>query len=81
MQLPQGTAGQWREIYNQDANGGHALNVYPPVNGSINNATANAAYSQNGWTPPTQKGPAHVWVVLHDDRGGVGWAGYSVQVQ
>lgn len=37
--------------------------------------------STNGWTTPTQTGPAHVWVVLHDDRGGVGWAGFAVQVQ
>lgn len=43
--------------------------------------TDDATTSDNGWTPPTQKGPAHVWVVLHDDRGGVGWAGYAVQVQ
>jgi hypothetical protein len=44
-------------------------------------ATDTTTNSQNGWTPPAEKGPAHVWVVLHDDRGGVGWAGYAVQVQ
>jgi hypothetical protein len=44
---------------------------------SSNDATT----SDNGWTTPSQKGPAHVWVVLHDDRGGVGWAGYAVQVE
>jgi hypothetical protein len=43
--------------------------------------TDDTTNSDNGWTPPTQRGPAHVWVVLHDDRGGVGWAGYAVQVQ
>jgi hypothetical protein len=44
-------------------------------------STNDATTSANGWTAPSQKGPAHVWVVLHDDRGGVGWAGYAVQVQ
>jgi hypothetical protein len=44
-------------------------------------STDTTTNSQNGWTTPSQKGPAHVWVVLHDDRGGVGWAGYSVQVE
>jgi len=37
--------------------------------------------STNGWQPPSQSGPVHVWVVLHDDRGGVGWAGYAIDVQ
>jgi hypothetical protein len=37
--------------------------------------------SDNGWTAPSQAGTVHVWVVLRDDRGGVGWAGYSVAAQ
>jgi len=37
--------------------------------------------STNGWQPPSQSGPLHMWVVLHDDRGGVGWAGYALNVQ
>lgn len=38
--------------------------------------------SENGWTPPGQPGQTvYVWVVLRDDRGGVGWAGYVFQTQ
>jgi hypothetical protein len=37
--------------------------------------------SDNGWTAPSQPGPVHLWVVLHDDRGGIGWAGYAFDVQ
>jgi hypothetical protein len=36
--------------------------------------------STNGWQPPSS-GPVHLWVVLHDDRGGIGWAGYALTVQ
>jgi hypothetical protein len=37
--------------------------------------------SDNGWTAPSQAGPVHLWVVLRDDRGGVGWAGYALVAQ
>jgi hypothetical protein len=37
--------------------------------------------SDNGWTAPTQAGAVHLWVVLRDDRGGVGWKGYSFDVR
>jgi hypothetical protein len=36
--------------------------------------------SDNTWTPPSS-GTVYMWVVLHDDRGGVGWAGYVISVQ
>jgi hypothetical protein len=38
--------------------------------------------NDNGWTPPGQPGQTvHLWVVLRDDRGGTGWAGYVFQTQ
>jgi hypothetical protein len=36
--------------------------------------------SDNGWQAPAQAGPAILWVVLHDDRGGVGWQTYALDV-
>jgi hypothetical protein len=36
--------------------------------------------SDDNWHVPSQAGTAHVWVVLHDARGGVGWAGYTFDV-
>jgi hypothetical protein len=36
--------------------------------------------SDNGWTAPTQRGLVYLWVVLRDDRGGVGWAQYAIDV-
>ncbi len=37
--------------------------------------------SDNGWHAPSAAGSAHVWVVLRDDRGGVGWAEYVFDVK
>jgi hypothetical protein len=37
--------------------------------------------SDNGWRAPNVPGPAHLWVVLRDDRGGVGWAEYVFDVK
>jgi hypothetical protein len=37
--------------------------------------------SDNGWQAPSQAGTVHMWVVLHDDRGGIGWAGYVLDVK
>ncbi len=39
-----------------------------------------ATTSDNGWTPPSQPGSVTLWVVLRDDRGGVSWTAYTVQV-
>ena len=33
------------------------------------------------WTAPTTAGPVHFWLVLRDDRGGVGWQHWQVDVQ
>ena len=43
-------------------------------------ADANVTASSNGWTPPRASGIVHMWVVLRDDRRGVGWQSYDVQV-
>lgn len=37
--------------------------------------------SSNGWRAPTQPGPATLWVVLRDSRGGVGFGQVSVNVR
>jgi hypothetical protein len=37
--------------------------------------------SDNGWQAPAQAGPVTLWVVLRDDRGGVGWETYSLDVR
>jgi hypothetical protein len=44
-------------------------------------ATDPTADSSNGWTAPATAGVFHVWVVLRDDRGGVGWASYVFDVK
>lgn len=44
-------------------------------------ATDFATTSDNGWTVQATVGPAHLWVVLRDARGGIGWAEYLFQVQ
>lgn len=40
-----------------------------------------ATHSDNTWLAPSEAGPAWFWVVLRDDRGGVGWASFSVEVE
>jgi hypothetical protein len=40
-----------------------------------------ATTSDNGWSAPSAGQTVHLWVVLRDDRGGVGWAPYTVTVQ
>jgi hypothetical protein len=36
--------------------------------------------SDNGWRAPDGPGPVYLWVVLRDNRGGVGWEQYTIQV-
>ncbi len=36
--------------------------------------------AEDRWTAPTTAGPAFLWVVVRDDRGGVGWATYRFDV-
>jgi hypothetical protein len=37
--------------------------------------------SDNGWRAPAQPSLVHLWVVLRDDRGGVGWGEYRLDVR
>lgn len=39
------------------------------------------SFSANTWTAPQTQGPIRLWVVIRDDRGGVGWAEYLVEVR
>jgi hypothetical protein len=40
-----------------------------------------ASTSDNTWRAPDVPGPVTIWVVLRDDRGGVGWREYAVEVR
>jgi hypothetical protein len=40
-----------------------------------------AASSDNGWRAPAAAGPVTLWVVLRDERGGVGWQQYALDVR
>ncbi|APR83767.1 Hypothetical protein A7982_09116 [Minicystis rosea] len=35
---------------------------------------------ENEWTAPTKAGEARLWLVIRDDRGGIGWEGYRIAV-
>jgi hypothetical protein len=37
--------------------------------------------SDNTWTAPAEPGPVFLWVVLRDDRGGVDWRSFKVDVR
>jgi len=37
--------------------------------------------SDNTWTAPQEPGPVFLWVVLRDDRGGVDWQNFKVNVR
>jgi hypothetical protein len=37
-------------------------------------------YTDNTWTAPSAPGVVNVWLVLRDDRGGVGWRSYTFRV-
>jgi hypothetical protein len=44
-------------------------------------ATDQASTSDNAWTAPSSPGTVRIWVVLRDDRGGVGWGAYAIDVR
>jgi hypothetical protein len=44
-------------------------------------ATDATPYTDNGWTAPAATGDVNLWVVLRDDRGGVGWQSFVVRVR
>lgn len=37
--------------------------------------------TDNAWTAPDAAGDARIWLVVRDDRGGVGWQSYRVRVE
>jgi hypothetical protein len=37
--------------------------------------------SDNTWTAPSESGPVFMWVVLRDDRGGVDWKSFRIDIQ
>lgn len=39
------------------------------------------ATSDNSWTAPAEPGLVRFWAVVRDDRGGVGWAGFVLEVE
>jgi hypothetical protein len=39
------------------------------------------ASSDNGWKTPETAGVVHMWIVLRDDRGGVTWSEYALDVR
>src|SRR5262249_8096616 len=44
-------------------------------------AEASDSESDNTWTAPSTRGDVRLWVVLRDDRGGVGWGSYRLRVE
>ncbi len=42
---------------------------------------ADLTTSENGWTAPDAHGAVSVWVVIRDDRGGVGWSEVHIDVE
>jgi hypothetical protein len=40
-----------------------------------------ATTTSNGWVAPATPGPLHLWLVLHDSRGGVAFAAYDATVR
>lgn len=43
-------------------------------------STDDATTVDDGWTAPSAAGTVHLWVVLRDARGGVGWESYTLTV-
>jgi hypothetical protein len=44
-------------------------------------ADAGSPFSDNAWTAPSEAGDVRLWVVLRDDRGGVGYGSFYVHVE
>lgn len=42
---------------------------------------AASADADSTWTAPDAAGEARIWLVVRDDRGGVGWQSYRVRVE
>jgi hypothetical protein len=39
------------------------------------------SFSENEWTAPSQASTVHLWLVVRDDRGGVGWRAFTIQAR
>lgn len=44
-------------------------------------AEAGSADTENQWVAPDAAGPVRMWIVVRDDRGGVGWSALTVDVR
>jgi hypothetical protein len=44
-------------------------------------ATDTTPYTDDGWTAPATAGTVTLWVVIRDDRGGVGWRSLTLNVK
>jgi hypothetical protein len=44
-------------------------------------ATDATPYADDGWTAPATVGAQSLWVVIRDDRGGIGWRSFSIDVK
>jgi hypothetical protein len=42
---------------------------------------AASVFTDNTWTAPSARGEVSLWVVIRDDRGGVGWSAYTLDVE
>ncbi|MBX3219325.1 MAG: hypothetical protein KF795_02325 [Labilithrix sp.] len=42
---------------------------------------ADGTDTSNEWTAPSERGPVRMWIVIRDDRGGVGWRELVVEVE
>jgi hypothetical protein len=43
-------------------------------------AEADLTETENTWTAPGEPGPVRLWLVIRDDRRGVGWSAYRIEV-
>lgn len=89
---PKGCAGAERyvnfDLQSQsvlDAREGIQISWFATGGSFANDSTGNtgadtSTTSDNAWQAPSQAGTVHMWIVLHDDRGGIGWAGYVIDV-
>jgi hypothetical protein len=69
-----------------DQREGIHVSWYATAGSFANDRTGNAAAddsttSQNAWTAPAAAGLVDMWIVLRDDRGGIGWAEYALEVE
>ena len=42
---------------------------------------AGTPYVDDAWTAPAEAGEVQIWLVVRDDRGGVGWQTFRLEVR